>query len=69
MVLFGLESSGSCFFVIEVVSAFVIFSLGVRWCVGDRFYIILELKAWHVCETPGRDLLSEKIRETDLALT
>lgn len=28
---------------IKVVSAFVIFCLGERWYVGDRFYIILEL--------------------------
>lgn len=45
---------------IEVVSAFVILCLGERWYVGDRFYIILELKVWRACGTPGRDLQSEK---------
>lgn len=56
-----------CFFVMEVVSAFVIFCLGERWCAGDRFYILLELKVWHACWTPGRDLKSKKIKEIGLA--
>lgn len=47
----------------EVVSAFVIFCLGERRCVGERVYILLEHKVWHACGIPGRDLQSEKIRE------
>lgn len=55
-------------FFMEVFSAFVVFCLGERGCAGDRFYILLELKVWHACWTPGRDLQTKKIKEIDLAL-
>lgn len=54
--------------VMEVVSAFEIFCLGERWCGGERFYSLLELKVWHACGIPGRDLQSKKIKEIILEL-
>lgn len=53
---------------IKVVSAFVIFCLGERWYVEDRFYIILELKFGMLVGHQVDICRVKKIREIDLAL-